>query len=136
MKLRQFLPAVVRQHGSAVVAVDQVVRVVGINEQRMVVAVHASQPLERFATVARHVQRQAHHVDGVLVVRVDANLSEHPAVGGGERTHVAIRLAHLSPRLALVVRAIDFGTANTPAPLATVGVSAAATRPTPLRSCR
>ena len=122
-KAAPVLAAVVRQHCATVVTVDQIVRVVGVDEQRVVVSVHASQSLERLAAIARYIQRQSHHVDGVLVVRVDANLPEDPAVGGGERTHVAIRLAYLAPRFAFIVGAIDFGTANATAPFATVRIA-------------
>ena len=57
----------------------------------------------------RDVQPEAHRVDRVLVARIDADLPEHPAVGAGVAGHELVRLAHLAPRRALVVGAVDLG---------------------------
>ena len=65
---------------------------------------------ERLAGVARHVQAEAQRVDRVLVGRIDADLTEHPAVGARVADHEVVRsAADLAPRLALVVGAIDLG---------------------------
>ena len=94
-----------------VVHVDQVARVVGVDPQAVVIAARRLQPLERLAAVVRHAQAEAHRVDGVRVARVDADLPEHPAVRVRVALHERLLLrreaAHLRPRRALVVRAVD-----------------------------
>ena len=107
------LAAVVGDGEALVEYVDQVVRVVGIDPEAVVVAARRLEALERLAAVVGHVQPEAHRVDRVRIVRIDADLAEHPAVGVRVRSMnvfcSAREAAHLRPRLALVVGAVDRG---------------------------
>src|SRR5690606_32209117 len=74
--------------------------------------VRAVDDAERAAAVVGAVQLHAEHVDAVLVVRVDADLAEHPAVRAADALHVLILLADPPPRRAPVIRAVDRGAAD------------------------
>src|SRR5262245_56435626 len=79
----------------------------------MMIAVRPAQRSERLSAVVRNIQRKAKRVNRLVILRVDADLTEHPAIGAGVGRHERIRLGHLAPVRSAIVAAIDFGTANT-----------------------
>src|SRR5262245_38705122 len=85
---------------TAVVADNQVVRVIRIDPQRVVIAVRdALNHLERFAAVGGFVEGGAAGVDDLVVLGVDTNLAVvHRAI---------VVVAHDAPGLAFIVRAPD-----------------------------
>ena len=102
------LARIVRKIEAAVVRAVKRRRLRGIDPEAVVVAVRAAERGKRLAGVARDVEADAEGVDGVLVDGIDANLAEHPAVGGRVFAHVLVGGADFPPRLAAVVAAIDF----------------------------
>ncbi len=71
------------------------------------IAVQTAQRRERFSAVMRHVQRQPKRVDGLVVLRIDTNLAEHPTVRTRVPRHERVRLRDFSPGCSLVVRAVN-----------------------------
>ena len=138
--LREFprLPAVLGLIEPAVVGVVEDPRIRGIDPELMVVAMRLVDGRERPARVVRHVQVDAERVDRVLVLRIDADLAEHPPVGSGVVDHEIVVLAGLAPRRAAVVGSVDLRRLDSPVRDRTsvrvmlVGLRRAG----PLRSCR
>ena len=57
----------------------------------------AAIPGERGAAVVGHADAEREHVDRVLVLRIDADLREHPVVGIAERHHVLTPISGVWP---------------------------------------
>src|SRR4026208_116187 len=73
----------------------------------MMIAVHTAKRGKRLAGVTRYVQPKAERVYRLVVLRIDANLSEDPPIRAGGSRHECIRVRHLAPGRALVVGAIN-----------------------------
>ncbi len=121
------VPALVVGHGDALVeALDQVVRVLRVDPQGVVVAARAPDVFEGLAAVGRDAERHAQDVDGVLIVGVDADLAENPAVGVGVALHERLLFggqpAHLLPGSARVVGPEDRGPLDDAARRDAVGI--------------
>ena len=105
--------AVLGHPEAAVVAVVDDLRIVRIDPEPVVVAVRRVHAGERRAAVVRHVDAQPEGVDRVRILRIDADLREHPAVGVRLPHHELRGLrreaAHLLPVRAAVVRAVHLG---------------------------
>ena len=93
--------ALVVGHGHALVeALDEVIRVGRVDPQGVIVAARAADGLEGLAAVGRDAEGHAHDVDGVLVVGIDPDLAEDPAVGAGVAFHEGLLLRGQAARLA------------------------------------
>lgn len=106
--------SVVADDDAAVIPIEKVVGIGRVYPQRVVVAMHAlaalvlaAHHLEGLAAVLRPRHGHAHDVHDVLVLRVDADLSEHPSVGTGEAFELVVLGADARPVAALVVAAVD-----------------------------
>src|SRR5690606_5327269 len=96
--------AVVGHAHAVVVTQDHVVRVLGVDPERVVVAAEVPGAAPGPAAVARDERADGQHVDHVGVVGVDDDLA---VVVGRAAAHGLAVGADLAPRLALVIRAVD-----------------------------
>ena len=81
-------PAVLRNIGAAVVAFDENFRIVGIDPDRVIVAVWRSDGAERFAAVGRMMKAKLSHPDVVFVPGVDEHFVEIERPGAQARIGV------------------------------------------------